>query len=42
MSKPEVLFVGSGPDWYLERYERDFHLEMLPLGDPALLKPVAG
>lgn len=39
MAKPEVLFVGGGPDWYLERFERDFRLHRMAEGDPALLDP---
>ncbi|MEX0921991.1 MAG: 2-hydroxyacid dehydrogenase [Rhodovibrionaceae bacterium] len=39
MSKPEVALVGSGPDWYIERYMMDFAVHPLNGGDPASLPP---
>ncbi len=39
MDKPEVLLVGSGPDWYVERYARVFRLQRVPKADPAALDP---
>lgn len=38
-AKPEVLFVGGGPEWWIARFERDFRLHILPSNDPALLAP---
>lgn len=37
VSKPEVLIVGTGPDWYLERIARDFTLHQIVEGNPSLL-----
>lgn len=43
MKKPEIVFVGTGPDWYIERFAKDFTLHLLPDGDPkALAGEVAG
>lgn len=39
MSKPEVALVGSGPDWYLDRYRKEFAIHPLKDGDPASLAP---
>ncbi|QIE55528.1 2-hydroxyacid dehydrogenase [Pikeienuella piscinae] len=39
MSKPEILFVGDGPDWYLQRFAQDFVLHRLPGGGAAALDP---
>ncbi len=41
MSKPEVVYVGAGPDWYIERYAEDYRLHRLEDGDPAKLDPQA-
>lgn len=37
LSKPEIVFVGGGPDWYIQRFAQDFRLHRLPDGDPANL-----
>lgn len=39
VDKPEVALVGTGPDWYIERYARDFMLHPLKDGDPSSLPP---
>lgn len=39
MDKPEVLMVGGGPDWYIERYARAFNLQRVPKPDPAAIDP---
>lgn len=39
VNKPEVALVGNGPDWYIERYARDFTLYPLKNGDPGTLSP---
>lgn len=35
MIKPEILFLGGGPDWYLARFAEDFTLHHSPDGSPA-------
>lgn len=37
MSKPEIVFVGGGPDWYIQRFADDFTLHRLPDGDAGQL-----
>ena len=37
MSKPEIAFVGGGPDWYIQRFADDFLLHRLPDGDASIL-----
>ncbi len=39
MTKPEIVFVGSGPDWYMTRFAEDFRLHHLPDGKAADLDP---
>ena len=39
MIKPEVLYVGDGPSWYLERFAQHFTLRQLADADPAALDP---
>jgi len=37
MPKPEIVFVGGGPDWYVRRFAEDFTLHRLPDGDAGAL-----
>ncbi|WP_436644482.1 2-hydroxyacid dehydrogenase [Microbaculum sp. FT89] len=37
MTKPEIVFVGGGPDWYIQRFADDFRLHRLPDGDASVL-----
>ena len=38
MAKPEVLLVGSRPDWYVERLAEDFTLHRIADDNPSLLE----
>src|SRR4051794_23600551 len=43
MDKPEIVFLGTGPDWYLDRFAHRFTLHLLPDGKIAgLARDVAG
>jgi hydroxypyruvate reductase len=43
MDKPEIVFLGTGPDWYMDRFAQRFTLHVAPGGDAARLSPeVAG
>ncbi len=33
MDKPEIVFVGGGPEWYVQRFADDFFLHRLPDGN---------
>ncbi|MCY0150180.1 2-hydroxyacid dehydrogenase [Hoeflea sp. G2-23] len=38
MPKPEIVFVGGGPDWYIQRFADDFILHRLHDGDASKLE----